>query len=200
MSKWLWGAIPAILVLASSWVLAQERSLPVAGSGDKSYEARVASRLSWNYKDWRVSSHDSFVRYIASGETVFGHQFGFVKMAKNCTQDLIWVSWSTYEKGIESFEGTNVEILFRVGNAQLQREIPLLYVREVTPLLTVLAFTNAPADSELISQLEKGRKIEVTVTTPRELSGKIDIPKDTFSLDGFIASRLKAKEFCEQLK
>jgi len=159
-----------------------------------------ASESLWEYKNWSVSSQDKVVRFITNGDVVHGHQFGFIKKAGNCNQDLLWISWSTYEKGIEGFKGGDAAIRFRVGDAQFQLDIPLITVHHFTPTFTVLAFTNLVVGDELISILEKGRKIEVTIISPAGLSGKLDIPTDDFSLNGFIATRLKAREFCEGLR
>ena len=73
-------------------------------------------------------------------------------------------------------------------------------VGEATSMLTVFCFTNFVAGEKLISLLEKGHTIRVTIISPKELVDKIDIASDSFSLNGFIASRLKAQEYCEELK
>jgi hypothetical protein len=158
-----------------------------------------AGEQSWEYKDWSVSTQDGIIRYIANGSSVHGHQFGFIKKAKNCDQDLLWISWSTYKKGVERFKGTSAIFQLSVGNAKVQIEVPLLTVYEVNPLLTLAAFTNFAAGEKLIALLGNGVKIQVTIIAPNDLVGKFDIVTDIFSLDGFSAARSKAKDLCESL-
>lgn len=159
-----------------------------------------ANEQSWNFKDWHVSSQNGIVRYIANGTTVHGHQFGFIKKAKNCNQDLLWISWSTHEKGVDRFKGSYATLQLSVGDTKFQIEVALLTVYEVNRLLTLVAFTNFVAGEKLISLLETGDNIQVTIISPNELVSKFDIVTDTFSLKGFSAVRSKAKKFCEGLE
>lgn len=160
---------------------------------------QMTNDLSWKHKDWSVNTQDTLVRYITNGNTIHGHQFGFIKRADNCNQDILWLSWSTYEKGMEDFKGSDATVQFSVDGTQFQIEISLLHVYEFTPVLTVVAFTNFVAGEKLISLLKKGHKIETAIISPKELANKFDIPTDSFSLIGFTASRIKAKEFCEEM-
>lgn len=154
---------------------------------------------SWEYKNWSVSSHDNLVRYIARGDTVHGHEFGFIKMEGNCNQDLLWICWSTSKKGLNVFKDKEATICFRVGKTRFQIEIPLLSVVESQSGLTLLSFSNFIVGEKFISLLKKGQKIEVTILAPEELVTQLDIRRDTFSLNGFTATKLKAREFCETL-
>lgn len=156
-----------------------------------------ANDKSWEYKDWNVSTHDKFVRYITNGDTVNGHQFGFIKMNENCNTDLLWISWSTYEDGIEAFKGSDATIQLRIGETKIQIEVPIISVRELTSSLKVIGFSNFVAGEKMISLLNKEHKIEVSIMAPKELVAKLDVTIDTFSLKGYTATMLKAKEFCE---
>ena len=159
-----------------------------------------ASELSWESKNWSVSgdSQDKDVYYIANGDVVHGHEFGFIKKAGNCNQDLLWISWTTYKKGIDSFKGNDAGIQFRISDAQFQLGIPLIAVVHVSPPLTVVIFSNFLAGDKWISLLKKGAAITVTIKSPKELVSKFDITTDSFSLNGYTAARLKAREFCER--
>ena len=155
-----------------------------------------ANEKSWEYKDWNVSTHDKFVRYMTNGDTVHGHQFGFIKMIGNCNRDLLWISWSTYEDGIEAFKGSDAIIQLRIGETQIQIEVPILSVYNFTPLLKVIGFSNFIAGEKLISLLKKEHTVEVTIIAPKELVAKLDVTTDTFSLNGYTATALKSVEFC----
>ena len=156
-----------------------------------------ASENSWEYKDWSVSTDSETVHYAANGNTVHGHKFRLIKQVGQCDRDLLLITWSTHEKGLENFKGSNATFQFQIGNTRLQRESMLGLVGNLTSYLTLANF-GLVADEKLISLLEKGHAIEATIIAPEELAGKFDIPEDSFSLDGFIAAKLKSREFCEE--
>ena len=156
-----------------------------------------ANDKSWEYKDWNISTHDNFVRYMTNGDTVHGYQFGFIKMTENCNTDLLWISWSTYEDGIEAFKGSDATIQLRIGETKIQIEVPILSVSKLTPSLKVIGFSNYVAGEKLISLLKKEHKIEVSIIAPKELVAKLDVTTDTFSLKGYTATMLKSLEFCD---
>ena len=156
-----------------------------------------AGENSWEYKDWSVSTDSETVHYAANGNTVHGHKFRLIKQVGQCDRDLLLITWSTHEKGLENFKGSNATFQFQIGNTRLQRESMLGLVGNLTSYLTLANF-GLVADEKLISLLEKGHAIEATIIAPEELAGKFDIPEDSFSLDGFIAAKLKSREFCEE--
>ncbi|HAQ33597.1 MAG TPA: hypothetical protein DCP05_05805, partial [Rhodospirillaceae bacterium] len=156
-----------------------------------------AGENSWEYKDWSVSTDSETVHYAANGNTVHGHKFRLIKQVGQCDRDLLLITWSTHEKGLENFKGSNATFQFKIGNTWLQRESMLGLVGNLTPYLTLANF-GLVADKKLISLLEKGHAIEAIIIAPEELAGKFDIPEDSFSLDGFIAAKLKSREFCEE--
>jgi hypothetical protein len=158
-----------------------------------------ASEQSLDHADWSIDEHGDLVRYITNGEAVHGHQFGFIKRAGNCNRDMLWVSWSSYEKGLEEFEGSYAGLQFRVDEQQFQIEIQLLSVYPLTSMSTIASFTNFEAGEKLISLLEEGRKIDVTIISPEGLANKFDLKEDSFSLDGFAEARRKSRELCELL-
>ncbi len=157
----------------------------------------VYAGKSWEYKHWSVSSYDDFVRYIAHGDTVYGHQFGFLKKSGNCDSNILWISVSTPDKDLKLFEGINATIQIKIDETQFQAELSILAVSKITPSLSTIAFSNFLAGEKFIALLEKGQKAEITILAPDELLNKLDITTDTFSLKGFTATMLKAKEFCE---
>jgi len=158
-----------------------------------------ASEETWDYKDWSVSTKDNIARYITNGNAVHGHQFGFVKVAGGCRSDFLWISLSSHEKGMEDLEGRDAAIQMRVGDEQFQVEVPLVSVAELTPGINIALFTNFVAGDALISLLETGQQIAVAIVSPEGLASKFDLPAETFSLNGFTAARLKARELCDGL-
>ncbi len=151
----------------------------------------------WEYKDWRVDTHDNFVMCITHGQVVHGHNFGIIKKKGNCNRNLLYISWSTQRKGLTKHKGKDALLRLQIDDIRQQVTIPLLSVAEYYLGLTVGAFTNIAVGEEFISLLKQGQYLEVTIHGPDELIGALDITSDTFSLDGFTATLLKAQEFCE---
>ena len=157
----------------------------------------VYAGKSWEYKDWSVSSYADFVKYVAHGDTVDGHHFGFIKNRDNCDRNILWISVSTQAHGVKSLEGVKATIQVKFDETSFQAEVDVLAVSESMHSLTTIAFTNFVAGKKFIDFLEKGQKVEITILAPEQLLNKLDIKTDTFSLKGFTATMLKAKEFCE---
>jgi len=82
------------------------------------------------YNDWSASSSENTAEYLVNGNTVHGHEFGFLKMAGNCNTDILWVSWSTAEKEVKSLKGIDATIQLRVGATKFQIEVPLACLTE----------------------------------------------------------------------
>jgi len=75
----------------------------------------------------------------------------------------------------------------------------MLAAEKLTDVTKVMMFTNSDAGEDLIRILNKGRQLTVKIIGPKNLVNDLDIPEDTFSLNGFIASRGKAKAMCDML-
>lgn len=164
------------------------------------FDIKTDSEEPGQYGAWQISSQDKIVRYISNGNVVHGHQFGFIKKENNCDQDLMWISWSGIEKGIERFKGVDAAIQFRVGETKFQLEIPLIATYQANPSKTVVAFSNFVAGEKLMSLLENEEQIELTIVSPEQLRKKFDVATDTFSLNGFASARLNSRNICENRK
>lgn len=153
---------------------------------------------SWEYKNWQVKTHEDFISCITHGQVVHGHEFGILKKRGNGNQNLLYISWSASGKGFVEYQGKDAELRFNIdGLIRRQATIPLLSAIEPYPGRTIGVFTNLAVGENFISLLKSGHKLEVTIHGPDELVNTLDITSDTFSLDGFTATLLKAQEFCE---
>jgi hypothetical protein len=151
----------------------------------------------WEYKEWQVDTHNDFVRCVTHGQVVHGHEFAIVKRKGSNNQNLLYISWSTSNKGLTKHKGKDAVLRLQIDDIRRQVTIPLLSVKELHPGLTIGTFTNIAVGEEFISLLKQGHKLEVMIHGPDELVGALDITSDTFSLDGFTATMLKAHEFCK---
>jgi uncharacterized protein len=161
--------------------------------------AAPAQDEAWQHRDWSVKiRNDNIFKYMTHGSAVHGHEVALVKRPGDCSQDALWISWSTYEAGTVAFEGTDVRFNLDVDGTKFNLDVPLVSSTKVSPTLTILTFYRYPIDEKLITAFGKGNRINVSIGSPKELLDLIDIPSDSFSLNGFVANRLKAGELCER--
>lgn len=156
--------------------------------------------VEWTYKDWKVTSHDGqMISYSAHGDTVWGREFGFSKHKGDCDNDILLLSWSSANNDVAALKGSDLPMLFRVGDTGFGLNVPLAETASLTPNALIMILTYIKANPAFIDLLSKGQRIDVDVLYPDELLHSSDVTGDSFSLRGFVASRLKAQEYCEQL-
>ncbi len=146
---------------------------------------------------WEVSAHGSLFLYAAHGETVHGHQFGFLKNAGHCDQDMLYITWSTSESKVSELQGVEATINFNLDGERFQLELPLLRTFEFHPgVLSRLIFSNFPASDGFIELLKRGQSIEVAINSPSELRQLMDVQMDSFNLEGLADARSEAMRTC----
>ncbi|MCK5305724.1 MAG: hypothetical protein KAJ66_01155 [Candidatus Omnitrophica bacterium] len=150
-------------------------------------------------KEWDVRTTSDIVRYASHGNIIYGHEFGFIKKAGN-NVDMLWISWSTSEDGLEQFKGKNCTFLIDIDGELFEVELCMVGVYELTTLTTVVFFTNGIASPKLIKALEEGELANIEIVGPKKILDYFDIPSDSFNIDGYVEGRQKAKKLFEELK
>ena len=158
----------------------------------------VASESYWEYQDWKteVLSSDKY-RYTTSGQVVKGNQFGFWIDKSDCSYSVLWLTISTYEKGLSEYEGKEVRLALKVDDKESFIIAPLVTVFKFTLTMDIALFSNVIASDEFIQDLKQGNSVSFTVTEQGQITSKFDIKTETFSLSGFSAHHLKATETCK---
>ncbi|MDA0937175.1 MAG: hypothetical protein O2878_08640 [Bacteroidetes bacterium] len=164
----------------------------------------------FTHKDWSVTTYDSdpeFIKYSTHGSAVWGHEFGFLKIAGSCDEDNIFVSWSSTVKIDQLKKMEDQKVLFDLQPDEqfFQFAVPNLGVNplfgsedlEIPNSLNVMVFANYLPQVTFNPSLEVGRKISVKVNEKDPHHSNFDIPDDEFSLVGYIAARQFATEQCE---
>lgn len=151
------------------------------------------------YKDWTIHQYDDFVHYSTHGTAVHGQSFGFIKRPDNCDKDVIFIQWSSFVAGIDKFTGDTVNIHMQFGKKTLDVGLPMgapFHPFKSTPLVSIFPLTDKIASPELIRNATASHHVSVKLTGSKAMIKTIDMPDDEFSLNGFIAAQLKAKEMC----
>ncbi|MDH5181780.1 MAG: hypothetical protein OEZ39_01345 [Gammaproteobacteria bacterium] len=171
--------------------------LLIAGSSLISTPARANSLTVGN---WSITEQERIVRYIVNGTLVHGHEFGFIKNRKDCSKDILWISFSSYDENVKKYVGQDALLRFQAGETKFQLALNYLTSFNFTNTLIVTAFTNLIASEKLVNLLQNSRQIEVSIAGPDELVKTFDIKQDTFNLQGFTAARDKAREICDRVQ
>ncbi|WP_018231246.1 hypothetical protein [Thioalkalivibrio thiocyanodenitrificans] len=153
----------------------------------------------WEHRDWSVDRLGELVRYTTHGSVVHGHEFGFLLRPGDC-REVLWLSWSTYDDGVYELSGERTRFQLELDGMRGMLSAPLGLVEELTPMLPmtkVMVFSDVLLRPEFMRELEKGQGLEVRVIGPDEMLRVLDVAEDQFSLMGFTATRLKAREWCE---
>jgi len=153
------------------------------------------------FEDWEVDKFKDIVRYSTHGKIVHGHRFGWIKIAGNCDKDILATNISTQKENkdrLYNFKGDRIDL--RVNFPQAEGEDPSIINTDLIGVfdiatLKVAYFGNFIQGKIFDSLMAYFNTIKIEVTNPHKIY--FDIPSDEFSLNGYVAAKLKAKELCE---
>ena len=155
------------------------------------------------YEDWEVDTYNNIVRYSTHGSIVHGHRFGWIKKAGNCDTDILATTISTKKINKERLYGFKGEsINLRINFPQAEGEDPAIINTDLIGVfdfatLKIAFFGNFIQGQMFDSLMAYFNTIKIEVTNPHKIY--FDIPSDEFSLNGYVAAKLKAKELCEDI-
>lgn len=168
-------------------------------------EPQTSAGADWEYKDWLVKiSRDGsspMVRFVTQGKRIHGHEFGMIRQQGACDRDLLWLSMSSTDHSVRELQGQKVYLVARAAGREVPFGLDFLSASLLAPgsSLMLLALTNQEPGAELLEMFKQGTELEIEVIHPRDLVERLDVPIERFSLNGFIATRLKAEEYCKKL-
>lgn len=155
------------------------------------------------YKDWSVSRLDNLIMYTTHGTYAHGHKFGWIKKVGNCDEDILYLTFSTVHE--------NKDILDKLKHKRMSVKVSFPEVDGVTHILMpeilatnnfgtmkILMLSNINKDSVFDLYMEKLKQVEIGIEEPYRYI--FDIPEENWSLSGYVASKLKAKEMCEAIE
>ena len=155
------------------------------------------------YEDWEVDTYNNIVRYSTHGSIVHGHRFGWIKKAGNCDTDILATTISTKKINKERLYGFKGEsINLRINFPQAEGEDPAIINTDLIGVfdfatLKIAFFGNFIQGQMFDSLMAYFNTIKVEITNPHKIY--FDIPSDEYSLNGYVAAKLKAKELCEEI-
>ena len=138
-------------------------------------------------------------RIYTNGTTVYGHKFGYFKDKEWCDHDLIFIEWSTYEKGLEAFEGVDAKIAISLNGKEDSTIMPstLVDTAEFVNISTLAIFKTIILSKELSKDIRESDSIELQFVGPNDLINKLDIKSDVFNITGLSAAYLSIDNSCK---
>jgi len=193
MKKIILTLVMTVLLNNVSSVMSFEKNFQLAKAEQKE-EKNI-------YEDWEVDKFKDIVRYSTHGKIVHGHRFGWIKIAGNCDTDILATNISTQKENkdrLYNFEGDRIDL--KVNFPQAEGEDPSIINTDLIGVfdlatLKVAYFGNLIQGKIFDSLMAYFNTIKIEVTNPHKIY--FDIPSDEFSLNGYVAAKLKAKELCE---
>lgn len=146
---------------------------------------------------WSLETRAGRFFYVARGKAVWGHKFGYFKDPVDCSVDTLWLLFSASDEKVTEFEGKNVKIVFDVDGQEFKITVPLLSTGTIG-YTYVMTFTNHQADAALMEALKAGKEVVIRISGPPELMALLDIPEDSFDLQGFKETRAAAADACRE--
>ena len=154
------------------------------------------------YKNWEVNQIGDLILYRTHGNIVHGHSLGWIKRKGQCNYDNLYLTYSSSHEDkdiLEKLKNNKIplKLVFPEGDKfSLSIEVPIVAVNDFGSM-KIITLTNVRQDILLNAYMEKLHLVEATILKP--YANLFDIPKDSWSLDGYIAAKLKAKEMCEAI-
>ena len=152
------------------------------------------------FKHWEVSKLDDLIMYRTNGNIVHGHSFGWIKRVGQCNYDNLYLTYSSVHEDkdiLEQLKNNKVplKLVFPESDSSpIKMHPPIISVNNFGSM-KIITLSNIQQNNELNAYMEELHSVEIAITSP--YAKLFDIPKDSWSLDGYIAAKLRAKELCE---
>ena len=176
---------------------------PAALTNNKSSNQPEAIEPSqFQYQDWKIDTYKDLVIYGADGQGFAGHVFAWIKRAGSCDQDDLFISFSTNHESKNMLDQlVNQRLSLKVTFPEVEG---VSYVMEPKLLSTKnedktkhIILARVPKDPVFDLYMHKLHILEIGIQKPYQ--GMFDMHYDSWSLDGYVAAKLKAKEMCEAI-
>ena len=154
------------------------------------------------FKDWEVSNIAGMILYSAHGENVHGHRFGWLKRAGSCNQDILYLTYSSYNENINVLEKLTkntmpLKVIFPQTDGVTLHILPEIIGLTGLGNMKIVTLSNMRKGKVMDAYFSKLNAITIEIEEP--YTSLFDITFDNWSLNGYVAAKLKAQEMCEGL-
>jgi len=155
-----------------------------------------------SYKDWTVDKLDNLVMYATHGTAVHGHKFGWMKKAGNCSEDILYLTFSTTheEKNVlDKLKNNRLPIKVTFPEVDGISHVMMAELLSVSDFASMKVVTLSNVLKDPVFDLYMGGLYQIEIEIDSPYKYVFDIPVDNWSLDGYIAAKVKAEEMCEAI-
>ena len=154
------------------------------------------------FKDWEVSNIGGMILYSAHGENVHGNRFGWLKRAGSCNQDILYLTYSSYNENINVLEKLTkntmpLKVIFPQTEGVTLHILPEIIGLTGLGNMKIVTLSNMRKGKVMDAYFSKLNAITIEIEEP--YTSLFDITFDNWSLNGYVAAKLKAQEMCEGL-
>ena len=154
------------------------------------------------FTDWEVSNIGGMILYSAHGENVHGHRFGWLKRAGSCNQDILYLTYSSYNENINVLEKLTkntmpLKVIFPQTEGVTLHILPEIIGLTGLGNMKIVTLSNMRKEKVMDAYFSKLNAITIEIEEP--YTSLFDITFDNWSLNGYVAAKLKAQEMCEGL-
>jgi len=190
--------LPSILFIAS--LITQSYAIEIPAKK----EPEQINPDVYKFKDWEITQFKDMVIYKTNGMAVHGHKFGWVKKAGNCSEDILYLTFSTtHEKKniLDKLKNNRLPIKVTFPEVDGVSHVMMAELLSVSDFASMKVVTLSNVLKDPVFDLYMGGlyQIEIEIEIDSPYKYVFDIPVDNWSLDGYIAAKFKAKEMCEAI-
>ena len=155
----------------------------------------------YKFKDWEITQVKDMVIYITNGMAVHGHKFGWVKKAGNCSEDILYLTFSTtHEKNVlDKLKNNRLPIKVTFPEVDGISHVMMAELLSVSDFASMKVVTLSNVLKDPVFDLYMGGLYQIEIEIDSPYKYVFDIPVDNWSLDGYIAAKVKAEEMCEAI-
>lgn len=156
-----------------------------------------ADERKWEHKDWNVKDSGQTIRYYTYGIVDNDQKLGLLITPGNCNANNLWFTLTSKSSNLQDLRLKTFPAKFRIDDRVLSGSVKLGAFKNLPSNTTGLMFFGSNISTDFISSLEKGGSISIEVSLSiGESSTNYQSIMGEFSLNGFIASKLKSREYC----
>tara|TARA_B100001059_G_scaffold179984_1_gene180704 strand:+ start:43 stop:633 length:591 start_codon:yes stop_codon:yes gene_type:complete len=158
------------------------------------------SEVPEKFKDWEVDKMGDIIRYSTYGEVIHGHRFGWLKTVGSCEHDNLYVTYSSTYGNINILgklkkNNMPLKVIFPQEKGLSFQIFPEIIGLNGLGSLQIVTLSNFGKAEVMDAYLSKLNSIIIDIEDPYK--SLFDVAFESWSLDGYIAAKLKAKELCD---
>lgn len=149
---------------------------------------------------WKVEPISHSTGFTVPGSAGAQHQFGMLKHSNICSNDELYLIWSSDRPDVWSLSGKRVNILADFDGTALEMPLEVVSIKELGGNRHLVMFAHVYANDAVIDLISKSERL--TVSMPQEdpaAANAFGVAQDSFNIAGFSDARAAAAQRCNSM-